>query len=57
MGFSCRYTFNSEMTDVSPLTRVLEGNCAYVSLGVNVKNCVFIEVFRFGNVTITELKL
>lgn len=47
--------FYSQMAYVGALARVLESNYANVAIGVDVEHSVCIEVFGFGDVTITKL--
>jgi hypothetical protein len=45
------------MPHVGALTSMLEGNGAYVSLGVYIEHGVFIEIFGFRYVAITKLNV
>ncbi len=57
MGLLCRYTFNSHMTDVSPLACMLERDRTDIALCINIKNRVFIKILRIVNVSIAELNV
>jgi hypothetical protein len=57
MGLLCRHTFNSHMTDISALTRVLKGDGTDVSLAVDVEHGIFIQILGFNDVTVSKLNV
>lgn len=57
MGLLCRYTFNSHMTDIGALTRVLKGNGTDVSVAVNIQRGIVIQILGFKDVTVSKLNV
>jgi|GEM_PF-3203279 len=53
----CRNAFNNEMTYVSSLARMLEGNCADIALCIDIKKGVFIQISGFRYVGVAELNV
>jgi hypothetical protein len=53
-GWLYRDTFNSEVTNVCALAGMLERDRTNVTLGIRIKDRVFIEVLRLRNIAIAK---
>ncbi len=43
------------MINICPLTGMFKRNSTYISLCIQVENCILIQIFGLHNVTITKL--
>lgn len=45
------------MADIGVLACMLKSNCANIALRIHIKNGIFVQIFRFGDVTDMELNI